>query len=474
MKNNTNFSESTIFNIRFKEHSAKTDKLLAKVLVFEWFLGIFLAIWVTPQTWIGNESQIHIHVYAAVFLGALISFFPVYRIKKCPGEYSNRFLVAISQMIYSILYIHLTGGRIETHFHIFGSLAFLAFYRDYRPVVLATVITSADHLLRGAFYSQSIYGVLSADVWRALEHSAWVIFEDIVLFVSIKYARDEMHLIASQQNQLETTVSEIEIQIAERAEEMMNLQQKLTEQQQVLASSSKMSALGEMAGGVAHEINTPLAVIQMRTDQIMECMADKSLDDETLENCMKAIDQTVKRISKIVNGLRSFARDGKKDPFEMYFVSKIVEDTFSLCREKFNNHGVLLEYQAVGDVEISCRPGELSQVLLNLLNNSYDAIQTYSEKWVRVETAIQIDRISISVTDCGPGIPPDIQKKLMQPFFTTKEIGKGTGLGLSISRGIVEAHSGKIWIDSNCVNTRFVVELPVHQTFSEDDGGKTV
>lgn len=461
MNDNTNYTEDAIFDIRFREHSEKTDKLFSNLLIFEWFLGVIFAFLITPQTWIADQAQIHIHVFIAIFLGALATGFPVYCIWKSPGEPQNRFYVAIAQMIYSIMYIHLTGGRIETHFHIFGSLAFLAFYRDFRPVFLASLITVGDHLLRGYFFPISVYGVASSAPWRAFEHAGWVVFEDVILFVSIKYGREEIRLIAMQQNQLETAVSEVEIQIAERTDELLNLQLKLTEQQQALAASSKMSALGEMAGGVAHEINTPLAIIQMRTDQILECLAEKSLDEKVLETSMQSIDQTVKRISKIVNGLRAFARDGKEDPFVNCSIAEIVEDTFSLCRERFNNHGVQLDFVHSDSAIISCRPGELAQVFLNILNNAYDAIQSLPEKWVVVSAEVIGAEVCIRVTDSGLGIPADIQAKLMQPFFTTKEIGKGTGLGLSISRGIVEAHGGKMYIDSDCKNTCFVVSLPV-------------
>lgn len=234
----------------------------------------------------------------------------------------------------------------------------------------------------------------------------------------------------------------------------------LEESRSQLMLTSKMSALGEMAGGVAHEINTPLAVIQMRTDQILECVSDGSLDSDTLNNALFAIDTTVKRIGKIVSGLRSFARDGRKDPMEPASFAKIVDDTFSLCKEKFSIHGVQLDYVAKNDFEIDCRPGEITQVLLNLLNNSYDAIDDLSTKWIQVEMKDDQDFIYVRVTDSGGGISADVQKKLMQPFFTTKEVGKGTGLGLSISRGIVESHGGKITLDQSSQNTCFLISLP--------------
>src|SRR5205085_7643571 len=107
-------------------------------------------------------SQTHIHVWAAVFLGGVIVAFPIYLGLRRPGETLTRHVIAAGQMLIGGLYIHLTGGRIETHFHIFGSLAFLAFYRDWRVLITASAVVYADHILRGIYWPQSVYGVLSA------------------------------------------------------------------------------------------------------------------------------------------------------------------------------------------------------------------------------------------------------------------------------------------------------------------------
>lgn len=235
---------------------------------------------------------------------------------------------------------------------------------------------------------------------------------------------------------------------------------RLRQQQEIVTHSSKMSALGEMAGGVAHEINTPLAIIQLRTEQLLERSQKNSLASDDLNKGLKTIDQTVQRIGKIVNGLRSFARDGSQDPLISYSVAQIVEDTFSLCQERFRKHNVQIDFVFKEDVEIFCRPSEISQVLLNLLNNSFDAVQELQQQWVRVELCFDAQKVLLVVIDSGSGIAKEVQDKMMQPFFTTKEIGKGTGLGLSISKGIIESHHGKIEIDNTQKNTTFVLQFP--------------
>jgi signal transduction histidine kinase len=237
----------------------------------------------------------------------------------------------------------------------------------------------------------------------------------------------------------------------------------IIEQRGKLEYTTKMSALGEMAGGIAHEINTPLTVIQLSAEQLLENVKSESPEAKVaMQNGINRIIKTVTRISKIISGLRSFARDSKDDTKKPTWVSEIVEDTFSLCREKLSHNNVELKYISEKDVKINCRPIELSQVLLNLLNNAYDAIQDCSQKWITVEVKIIEDEcVHISVIDCGRGIPLEIQEKIMQPFFTTKEVGKGTGLGLSISKGIVEAHGGKILIDNTSPNTKITISLPI-------------
>lgn len=230
-----------------------------------------------------------------------------------------------------------------------------------------------------------------------------------------------------------------------------------------LMQASKLTALGEMAGGVAHEINTPLSIISMRTEQLEECVRESAYDEKVFAETLSVIKKTTDRIAKIVSGLRFFARDGRRTKPQTVPVSRLVEDTLSLCRERFSNHGVQLELvteDSYPSLSMECREVEVSQVLLNLLNNAFDAVMDSKEKWVHFTVRDIGPHIEFSIIDSGAGISPHVQEKMMQPFFTTKSVGKGTGLGLSISRGIVESHDGKLFFDNTSKNTKFVVRLP--------------
>lgn len=183
----------------------QTDRMFAVLMIIQWLAGIFAALIISPRTWIGQTSNIHIHVWAAIFLGAIINILPVALAVFRPGKPSTRYAIAVGQMLMSSLLIHLTGGRIETHFHVFGSLAFLSFYRDWRVLVPATVVVALDHMFRGIFYPQSVFGVLTPEKWRWVEHAGWVIFEDIFLVLSCLRGQKEMRQIAGHTAKLDAS-----------------------------------------------------------------------------------------------------------------------------------------------------------------------------------------------------------------------------------------------------------------------------
>jgi signal transduction histidine kinase len=244
----------------------------------------------------------------------------------------------------------------------------------------------------------------------------------------------------------------------------------LKEQQNSLIASSKLSALGEMAGGIAHEINNPLAIIKILATQMKELTNDENIDREMLKEIAIKIDNTTKRAGEIIQGLKTFSRDGSRDGFEYVQLKKMVDDTIVFCSERFKNNSTTLTVDPIDrGMTFFGQAVQVSQVLLNLLNNSFDALMEKNlspeERWIRVSAKDFQEFIDIRVIDSGKGIPESVRKKIFQPFFTTKEVGKGTGMGLSVSQGIVHNHRGDLFVDVEAPNTTFVIRIPKNQEF---------
>lgn len=230
--------------------------------------------------------------------------------------------------------------------------------------------------------------------------------------------------------------------------------------QGMLLASAKFASLGEMAGGIAHEINNPLSIINGKADLLLRRLESKGLDPENAARDLNSIIKTTERVANIIRGLKLFSRGDQQEPFVEERVSSLVNDTLALCQERFKNASIDLRLPDFGDISVECRPTQITQILTNLLNNSYDAILERSEKWISLNVEASPDEVSIAVTDSGDGIPKEILDKLMSPFFTTKARGKGTGLGLSISKSLAESHHGSLTYDPTCKNTRFILRLP--------------
>lgn len=263
-ESNSSYTSSTTPRSRelfAEKHSAiccQTDYLFAGLLVFQYIAGILASILISPYTWVGTSSSVHVHVWAAVLLGAVIISFPLYLVWRQPGAVVTRHAIAAAQMLFSALLIHLSGGRIETHFHVFGSLAFLAFYRDWKVLITATVVVAADHFVRGIFWPESVFGVISASPFRALEHAGWVVFEDIFLIRACVLGLRELRALTARQAQLEATNERVEEQVRERTRELESSQAELRHSESRNRSIVETAADGIMTidgSGVVQSFN---------------------------------------------------------------------------------------------------------------------------------------------------------------------------------------------------------------------------
>lgn len=250
--------------------------------------------------------------------------------------------------------------------------------------------------------------------------------------------------------------------VNQMADSLVRLISERDQKAQELVAASKLSSLGEMAGFIAHEINNPLAIIQGRLFQLKKTSSELSDPDRkaVITKIAESLEATTVRIARIVRGLRLFSRNAEADPKVICSLKSIIDDSLGLCSERFKNHAVDLRVNVQEDALVLCQPTQISQVLVNLLNNAFDAVQPLQEKWVEIEVKpIEAARVLLTITDSGAGIPSSIREKLMTPFFTTKPVGKGTGLGLSVSKGILEDHGAEFRINERHPHTQFVIIL---------------
>lgn len=235
----------------------------------------------------------------------------------------------------------------------------------------------------------------------------------------------------------------------------------ITEMKQIQASliaQSKMAALGEMAAGIAHEINNPLSIVRGRALLIKEKVTDKKINAD-----LDSIEQNCVRIQKIVRSLKSISRNSNDDPFEEVPVLSLIEEAIVIATERFRERKLKLDVMADSKIlEIDrslVRPVEIVQVLVNLLNNSFDAICDQPQGWTRVGINLEDGYFLVEVVDSGPKISTPVAERMMEPFFTTKASGKGTGLGLSVSKQFIENHKSNLIYDSSFPNTRIYFKL---------------
>lgn len=244
-------------------------------------------------------------------------------------------------------------------------------------------------------------------------------------------------------------------------DELVSARENLRIQEAKSQYTAKLVSIGEMAAGIAHEINNPLAIIQGSSDQIEKITGKPETDIAKLIEYNSKIQKTVGRISKIVRSLKGLARNGENDQFVNFQFNTILEPCIEICRQRFRDEKVNFEIAPFApDLKFYGQEVQLSQVLMNLINNAFDAaIDNEHPRWVKIEISEATEYADIRISDSGKGIPAHIKNRIMEPFFTTKPINKGTGLGLSISKNILEVHGGSLILDENVPNTTFIMRI---------------
>jgi signal transduction histidine kinase len=245
-------------------------------------------------------------------------------------------------------------------------------------------------------------------------------------------------------------------------------QAEILQHREKLMQDARLTELGQMAGGVAHEINNPLAIVQGYAVRLKyDLEKDRCLTDEQ-KLMFSSIERSCLRISSISRALLSYAHEGSYEQDVGFTLHKLQEECMELCQERMRNRDISLRVDCSDpEQEIFGKYVKLLQIIVNLLNNAIDAVSTCPEKWIHLELFLQPGQLHIVVEDSGIGIPEHLRERIKSPFFTTKPIGKGTGLGLSIVDGIIRDMGGEFYLDTKAPHTRFVVRFPISAMTAE-------
>lgn len=414
-----------IFDEQSREIHIRVDRGFAILLIIQWVVSVIVGLSYTPRTWVGSLSGAVENGLVGLIFGGLFALPAVYCIFVFPGQKFTRYLVAVSQMCFSTLLIYLSGGRIETHFHVFVSLAALAFYKDMGVLWLGAFVVLADHALRGYLLPMSIYGQAEFARWRWVEHGMWVVIENLLLMIGIARIRHELREMAYSKYLL-----------VRAREEALQL------------SSLKSSFLSNMS----HEIRTPLNSIIGFTDILRDTHLDKDQTSYvgTIHRCSESLLHLINDIldiSKIENGLMHIDRHR----FDLRELHRDIHSIFSVkCQEKGLDLHIDIDdripAQAVGDSH------RIRQVLMNLVGN---AIKFTDRGRVHIRLHLEggtRPRYRWQVSDTGRGIRSENISRLFRSFSQedssiSRHFG-GSGLGLMISKNLVELMGGQIFVES--------------------------
>lgn len=244
--------------------------------------------------------------------------------------------------------------------------------------------------------------------------------------------------------------------------ELVHAQELIREQEAKAQYTAKLASLGEMAAGIAHEVNNPLSIIQGSANIVRRLVDKEPIDIENVKLLTTKMIDTCDRISKTIKSLKALSRNAENDPMLLTSINQVIHQTIDIVDQRCRLHDVALKFHPLSvDYKVKGREAELMQVFTNLIGNAIDAIKELEEKWIEIRVEKNQESLDIFFVDSGKGIPLELQKKIMEPFFTTKDVNQGTGLGLSISKNIIKTHDGELTLVPESPHTTFKVRLPI-------------
>jgi CheY-like chemotaxis protein/two-component sensor histidine kinase len=241
----------------------------------------------------------------------------------------------------------------------------------------------------------------------------------------------------------------------------IHLETEIENQKRLAMHQARLAAIGELAAGVGHEINNPLAIIKGHLEILKRQVEKKNFEQEIILDKLQKADHGIDRVANIVKGLRSFARADEEERKATNF-SELLWSTIDLVREIYKKLGIEIIENITDELYVDGHKGRLQQVIMNLLSNAKDALEITHTKQIYISLKNHNNELELIIEDSGSGITDSIKTKIFDAFFTTKPINKGTGIGLSISNSIVQEHQGQIKIeDSSYGGAKFLIYFPL-------------
>jgi signal transduction histidine kinase len=383
-----------------------------------------------------------------------------------PGRRVTRLTIAVAQGLTTAILIHLTGGRIETHFYVFVSLALLAFYRDWTVLAATSAVVAVDHFVRGIYWPESVYGVATVSPLRFLEHTCWIVMADLYLWMLCKHSLRDAWSVAERQARVEVTADEmtaINEQLRDEIAERRRAQQELERAKDAAEAANR--AKSEFLANMSHELRTPLNSVIGFSDVLAEQVFGP-LNENQAQYVTDILDSGQHLLS-LVNDILDLAKieagsmEINRGPVD---ANRLVERTIQMFRERAIRRGIRL----VGRIDeelghIDADERRLKQLLYNLLSNALKFTPEGGE--VRVEVLRQGEAVELRVADTGVGIAADQLEKIFESFYqvnsTLTKDAQGTGLGLAVVRQIAELHGGTVRAESEPgEGSTFIVSLP--------------
>lgn len=450
-------------NDRLSAYCLWTDMLKKLYQLLDFFLPEHLSDQVEISTLFRARSVVAagiVGITIVIFLLIGASFFDVSNLIRIGMFFS---LIALTTLI---VFLKTRTTNFELSLNLGGSLQMLVLFAmvyssafSVKGMGFFGLIWLIPLFVMTAFYFRPIYGIICflinmivvAVVYGYFHDRFFYPLESVHNFKEIFLLYLSLVLISS------SVLSYLFIQLNEL------LKTELARQKGQLMESAKFQSLGQMASNLAHDINNPLFTIQGKLHQIRNLFSQDQLDLDKCDQIIENVENTILRLSQIVKGISTFARQGHSDSMVSVSADELIRGIVLLGSDRIVQSGISFDLKIAPNTRVICYPSYISQVLINLLNNAIDALEHAEVKLIQVEVLSNEKWVEIHIKDSGPGVPREIESKIFDSFFTTKKYGKGTGLGLSISRGLVEVHEGELIYQRTGNMTDFVIKLPNYE-----------